>query len=63
MKASMFKSVNEIYKSIKPFLNSILGRGILIGAITAILGLLMVVGYVLLKKYENRDKSVIKTAE
>jgi hypothetical protein len=29
----------------------------------AILGLLMVVGYVLIKKYENRDEAVIKTVE
>ncbi len=63
VKASMFKSISAIYKSIKPFLSSILGRGILIGAITAFLGLLMVVGYILIKKNENRDKSLIKTVE
>lgn len=63
MKASLFKSIREIYQSIRPSLSSILGRGILIGAITAILGLLMVVGYVLIKKHENQDTSVIKTAE
>ncbi len=58
MKASLFKSVKEIYTSIKPLLSSIIGRGILISAITAFLGLLMVAGYIILKKQDKRTEAV-----
>lgn len=63
LKKKLLAEIEEIYKIIKPVLNSILSRGIIIGAITAGLGLLMVAGLIIIKKVQKSEKVLIKTAE
>ncbi len=63
MKSKLFTEMKEIYKSIKPFLSSILGRGIIIGVTTALIGGLMVAGYIVIIRLQKREQSRIKTVE
>lgn len=55
-KSRIFMEIKGIYNSIKPFIASILTRGILIGVITTLIGILMVVGYIIIKKQQKKDK-------
>lgn len=61
MKSRLFEGIKELYRSIKPFIASILTRGILIGVITALIGMLMVTGYIILKRLEKKQEAHITT--
>lgn len=56
MKSRFFEEIQAIYNSIKPLLASILTRGILIGIITALIGMLMVAGYIIIKKRQKKHE-------
>ena len=63
MKGRLFEEIKALYQSIKPFLTSILTRGIIIGATTAVIGLLMISGYVIIIKVKKREEARIRTAQ
>ena len=59
MKSRFFKEIKALYNSIKPVISSILTRGILIGVITALIGMLMVAGYIIIKKRQKKEETHI----
>ena len=59
MKSRIFKEIKELYNSIKPVISSILTRGILFGVITALIGMLMVAGYIIIKKRQKKEETHI----
>lgn len=63
LKSRLFEEMKEIYRTLKPFLSSFLGRGIIIGVITAVIGILMVAGYIVIIRLQKRDVARIETAE
>ncbi len=62
IKPRLFNGIKEIYASIKPFVSAVLMKGILIGAITAVIGMLMVAGLIVIKRVQKREEQ-IKTME
>ncbi|NLK03107.1 MAG: zinc ribbon domain-containing protein [Clostridiales bacterium] len=59
IKASLFGEIEDIYTLIKPILSGVFIRGIIFGATTSVVGLIMVIAYKRIRKSEKCKKTII----
>ena len=59
IKASLFGEIEDIYTLIKPILSGVFIRGIIFGATTSVVGLIMVIAYKRIRKSEKCKNTII----
>ena len=59
IKESLFGEIEDIYTLIKPILSGVFIRGIIFGATTSVVGLIMVIAYKRIRKSEKCKNTII----